>query len=177
MFRPPCDTHYATLPDQTTDRSGSKAPGSLPRPNPSVEQVIGIVEWAAICQKRNAEEVAWNSAVHYPILRLALHGDGGALSWTSLNSKFPRSMSRIHSDQTDLLAHRRGTHHFRNHDQRVPFNWHFGERGGHVLHIAPTNDSGHGDDAAAARIDSCRALLRSSPSTTPTRNLSSGSSL
>lgn len=43
-------------------------------PTPSVEDVLSIAEWAAICAAQPAEEAQWNSAVHFPILSLAVNG-------------------------------------------------------------------------------------------------------
>lgn len=43
-------------------------------PTPPVDKVMAIVEWATYCEAHQAEEAAWNSAVHFPLLRLSVYG-------------------------------------------------------------------------------------------------------
>lgn len=43
-------------------------------PEPSFSDVLAIVEEAALCQRTKQSEYTWNSAVHFPLLRTALHG-------------------------------------------------------------------------------------------------------
>lgn len=43
-------------------------------PTPPVDAVLAVLQWAAECATLSAEEAMWNSAVHFPLLQMAIHG-------------------------------------------------------------------------------------------------------
>lgn len=43
-------------------------------PTPSVAEILSITHEATLCQEQDLTEHGWNCAVHFPLLRLALHG-------------------------------------------------------------------------------------------------------
>jgi hypothetical protein len=42
---------------------------------PSIARIKRIMSWAMHCQETAAHETTWNSAVHFPLLDMALYGD------------------------------------------------------------------------------------------------------
>ncbi|KAF3768496.1 hypothetical protein M406DRAFT_286427 [Cryphonectria parasitica EP155] len=69
LFSAPLPFHY------TSDGAEQKKRDSL-GPTPSVDQVLCVLDWAQQCALRAAEEAMWNSAVHFPLLKMAVHGGG-----------------------------------------------------------------------------------------------------
>lgn len=66
-FRHPYPHNYASEDQQQQNR---EALG----PTPSVHDVVAVLQSAAYCAAHPAEEAMWNSAVHLPLLQMAVHG-------------------------------------------------------------------------------------------------------
>ena len=71
-------------------------------PTPSFDQALSIMKWARQCRNRAAEEAEWNSAVHFPLLRLALHG--GEMPPEERSGDHPAAVCLLHRNRRRLYV-------------------------------------------------------------------------
>ena len=77
---------------------------------PSIARIKRIMSWAMHCQETAAHETTWNSAVHFPLLDMALYSDNPTPSTscaeTYLSKASNTRISRPYRGQAHFGQHR-----------------------------------------------------------------------